>query len=443
MPNRGCARERGKPLESDPPRSRSLRIGTRKNVFRGETGAVLTIGAARAGAVWGVAAGGGGVLLQPLYAAGGRPVIYDNRDREEGALSVSEPADLSDQPTLIELAKRGNREAFERLAEPYRRELQLHCYRMLGGFNDAEDLVQETLLRAWRGLGGFEGRGSFRAWLYRIATNACLDVLAARGGTRRVLPDSLGPPSERMAGGAPGAEIPWLEPYPDAALEGIADTAPGPEARYEMREAVQLAFVGAIQYLPPRQRAVLLLRDVLGWSAAESARLLDASVASVNSALQRARGTLERRFPTGQPNAAAGTDDRQRALLERYVRAWESADLDGFVALLKEDAVYRMPPWREWYLGREAIRTFLGRAWKLHAGFRLVPTAANRQPAFALYSRRGGVLEWRAHSIQLPTLHAESIAALTLFINPQLFASFGLAVAVPTQHDVVPPARRP
>jgi len=355
---------------------------------------------------------------------------------------VSKPAGLPDQPMLVESAKRGDRDAFERLAEPYRREIQLHCYRMLGGFHDAEDLVQETLLRAWRGLGGFEGRSSFRAWLYRIATNACLDVLTTRAGTRRVLPDTLSPPSDKMAEGAPATEIPWLEPYPDTALEGIVDATPGPEARYEMREAVQLAFVGAIQHLPPRQRAVLLLRDVLGWSAAESARLLDASVASVNSALQRARATLEMRFPARPPSAAPVPDDRQRALLERYVRAWESADLDGFVALLKEDAVYSMPPWRQWYLGPGAIRTFVGSAWKLHAGFRLVPTGANRQPAFALYSRRrGGGLEWRAHSIQVLTLQAESIAALTLFVSPHHFATFGLPVAVP-QHSGMPPASR-
>ena len=364
-------------------------------------------------------------------------------DGERGGLSVSRPADLPDQPMLVESAKKGDREAFERLAEPYRRELQLHCYRMLGGFHDAEDLVQETLLRAWRGLAGFEGRSSFRAWLYRIATNACLDVLATRAGTRRVLPDTLGPPSDRMAEEAPGIEIPWLEPYPDTALQGIVDSTPGPEARYEMREAVQLAFVGAIQYLPPRQRAVLLLRDVLGWSAAESARLLEASVASVNSTLQRARATLEKRFPTGQRSTAPVPDDRQRTLLERYVLAWESTDLNGFVALLKEDAVYRMPPWRQWYLGREAIRTFVGWAWKLHAGFHLVPTAANRQPAFALYSRRRGGVDWRAHSIQVLTLHDESIAALTLFVSPHLFAAFGLPAVVPTHNCDAPPGFGP
>jgi RNA polymerase sigma-70 factor (ECF subfamily) len=300
---------------------------------------------------------------------------------------------------------------------------------MLGSFHEAEDLVQETFLRAWRRLDSFKGLGSFRAWLYRIATNACLDFLASRANDRRVLPETFGPPSDRMPDGGPATEVPWLEPYPDTALEDVADTAPGPDARYEVREAVQLAFVAAIQLLPPRQRAVLLLRDVLGWSAAESARLLDASVASVNSALQRARATLGKRFPTGQPSTGLPRGDQQLALLERYVRAWESGDLDAFVALLKEDAVYSMPPWPQWYLGREAIRTFVGWAWQSHAGFRLVPTAANRQPAFALYSRRRDGLEWQAHSIQLLTLQDESITALTLFVSPHLFATFGLPAA--------------
>ena len=188
--------------------------------------------------------------------------------------------DMPDPATHLSSAKGGDRDAFQRLAELYRRELQLHCYRMLGSFQDAEDLVQETLLRAWRGLGGFEGRSSFRTWLYRIATNACLNALAGRA--RRVLPELLGPPSDqppdRMLERGPATEIPWLQPYPDTALEGVADPAPGPEARYEMHEAVQLAFVAAIQHLPPRQRAVLLLHDVLGWSAAEASRLLNASV---------------------------------------------------------------------------------------------------------------------------------------------------------------------
>jgi len=194
---------------------------------------------------------------------------------------VNMPAtDMPDLATHLSSAKRGDRDAFQRLAELYRRELQLHCYRMLGSFQDAEDLVQETLLRAWRGLGGFEGRSSFRTWLYRIATNACLNALAGRA--RRVLPEEQGPPSDqapdRMLESGPATEIQWLQPYPDTALEGVADPALGPEARYEMHEAVQLAFVAAIQHLPPRQRAVLLVHDVLGWSAAEASRLLNASV---------------------------------------------------------------------------------------------------------------------------------------------------------------------
>src|SRR5215472_13615480 len=210
-----------------------------------------------------------------------------------------------------------DREAFQRLVEPYRRELHLHCYRMLGSLDDADDLVQETYLRAWRAFDRFEGRASLRTWLHRIATNACLNALTGRRArARRVLPDDLNPPANSMPDGEPATEVPWLEPYPDSALEGIADAAPGPDARYEMHEAVQLAFIAAIQYLPPRQRAVLLLREVVGISAAETGRLLDASVASVNSALQRAHATLEKRLPAGLPAVQALPDDRQRALLE-------------------------------------------------------------------------------------------------------------------------------
>jgi RNA polymerase sigma-70 factor (ECF subfamily) len=335
---------------------------------------------------------------------------------------------------------RGDRDAFERLVEPYRRELQLHCYRMLGSLQDAEDLVQETLLRAWRGRDRFEGRSSVRNWLYTIATNACLNALAQGRRARRVLPETLGAPADRTPAGAPATEIAWLEPYPDAALEGIPDAAPGPEVRYELQEAVQLAFVAAIQHLPPRQRAVLLLRDVLGWSASETAGLLDVTVASVNSALQRARATLEQRVPREPPRATPAPDDRQRALLERYLQTWEGADLDGFVALLREDAVLNMPPWRQWYRGREAIRALLAWAWP-SAGrpVRLVPIAANRQPAFALYRRGAAGRELQAHGIWLLTLQDEAIAALTGFLDPRLCAAFGLPAVLPA-HDTTPSA---
>ncbi len=374
---------------------------------------------------------------------------------KKGSPEVSDAAAILHQPALLEASTRGDREAFQRLAEPYRRELQLHCYRMLGSLQDAEDLVQETFLRAWRGLAGFKGDASFRSWLYRIATNVCLTALAKRASARRALPETQAPPaaSDQMPEGAPATEIAWLEPYPDAALEGIADDAPGPDARYELHEAVQLAFVAAIQLLPPRQRAVLLLRDVLGWSATETAGLLDTSVASANSALQRARATLGKRFPTGQPTSLSTSlpapDDQQRALLDRYVRTWEDADLDGLVALLREDAVLSMPPWPQWYRGRAAIRAFFG--WALGSAacgslrsprsYRLVLTAANRQPAFAVYCRVADEVaesagsEWRAHAIQLVTLQGDAIAALTTFRDPQLFAAFGFPATLSPRSD--------
>jgi RNA polymerase sigma-70 factor (ECF subfamily) len=227
--------------------------------------------------------------------------------------------------------------------------------------------------------------------------------------------------------------VAWLEPYPDSELEGIADDAPDPEARYAFREAVQLAFVAVIQQLPPRQRAVLLLCDVLGWPAAEAATLLGGSMASVNSALQRARETLARRHPGGQPPVALAPESAQQELLGRYVQAWEGLDLDGFVSLLKQDATYTMPPLPQWYAGREAIRTFFGWAWKLYGGFRLVPTAANLQPAFAAYSRTGGDTRWAAHSIHLLSLEQASISRLTLFAKPTgpgLFPAFGLPLTL-------------
>ncbi|MGZ3666855.1 MAG: sigma-70 family RNA polymerase sigma factor [Ktedonobacterales bacterium] len=353
---------------------------------------------------------------------------------------------------LLDLARKGDRDAFQRLAEPYRRELQLHCYRMLASLQDAEDLVQETFLRAWRGIDGFDGRASLRSWLYRIATNACLNALAKRASARRALPETQGPPTVKMPEGAPPTENVWLEPYPDALLEGIADTAPGPDAHYELHEAVQLAFIAAIQHLPPRQRAVLLLRDVLGWPAADTAGLLDTSVASANSALQRARATLEKQFPSGQPAALPEPDDEQRELLARYVRAWEDADIDGFVALLRDDATLSMPPWPNWYRGHEAIQAFLRWVWATDAcgssrtqhSNRLIPTAANRQPAFAAYRRDPQTSGWRAHAIHLPTFRGDTLAAITCFVvpvGPRLFAAFGLPDVLPPEDTALPVLR--
>jgi RNA polymerase sigma-70 factor (ECF subfamily) len=328
---------------------------------------------------------------------------------------------------------------FEGLAESFRRELKLHCYRMLGSLHEAEDAVQETYLRAWRNFDRFEfdsvdRRGSFRAWLYRIATNTCLNGLASRKQVQRLLPDQLGPATVQMPTGAPPADVEWLEPYPNSNLEGLADYTPNPEVRYTCREAVQLAFVAAIQQLPPRQRAAILLCDVLGWAAAEATALLGGSTASINSALQRARETLAKRYPEGRPPVPSGPDPAQQKLLGRYLHAWEGHDLAAFVAVLKEDATYTMPPWLQWYAGREAIRSFFAMAWKTCSGLRLVPTAANGQPAFAVYARANAEAPLTAHSIHVLVLEGDLISTLTLFVpptGPRLFQAFGLPLSIP------------
>ena len=323
----------------------------------------------------------------------------------------------------------GAGEAFERLAGPHRREMKLHCYRMMGSLHEAEDLVQETYLRAWRHFDSFQEGTSIRAWLYRIATNACLNALAGRKSAQRWLPDHHGPATSQIPDGKPADEVAWLDPYPDSELVGIADSAPSPEMRYAAAESVKLAFVAAIQHLPPRQRAAILLCDVLGWAAAEAAALIGGSTASINSALQRARETLAKRYPEGSANAPAAPDPAERELLDRYLKAWEGLDVDSFASLLREDATYTMPPLLQWYAGRPAIRTFFEWAWKLYDGFRVVPTKANRQPAFAVYSRGTPEAPWAAHSIHVLTVVDAKIAALTLFVKPEaprLFASFGL-----------------
>src|SRR4051794_16587628 len=300
-------------------------------------------------------------------------------------------------------------EAFERLVAPYRRELHAHCYRMLASVHDADDALQDALLRAWRGLKTFEGRGSPRAWLYRIATNASLDLIARR--PQRVLP------IERDGeAGEPLVESVWVEPYPD-----------DPDASYEQREAVELAFIAALQHLPGTQRAVLILREVLGFSAKEVADILDTSVASVNSAMQRARAAVEERTPerTQQETLRALGDDRVRALVERYVAAWERGDVDGVVAMLAEDAVFSMPPLTAWFRGREAIRAFLPRG-PLSIRRRFVPVRANGQLAFGTYRELDGRMV--ANAIHVIALRPDgAIEDATAFLFPQAFASFGLA----------------
>ncbi len=327
----------------------------------------------------------------------------------------------------LEAAKAGDREAFAQLAKPYRRELHVHCYRMLGSMMDAEDLVQETLLKAWKGLGTYQARASFRAWLYKIATNACLDELARR--PRRALPADLFPEAELSdAGRPPVVEPVWVEPFPDGWLSAVQSN---PEARYDQREAITLAFVVALQSLPPRQRAILILRDVLGWGTEEVGALLDASPSAVHSALYRARSALSRAYSQHDLSMlrADAQNADQRDLLDRYVSAWEAADIDGLILLLKEEATFGMPPLSAWYRGRSAIRAFI-------AGFildgeargrwRLVPTRASGRPAFGWYRREAGDDAYRAFALQVVTIDDNLVADVTTFGYPQLFSFFGL-----------------
>jgi RNA polymerase sigma-70 factor, ECF subfamily len=341
------------------------------------------------------------------------------------------PDEKPETPAMPSVAFSANDpDGFQRAVESHRKELLLHCYRFVGSMHDAEDMVQETFLRAWRGLSRFQGRSSVRSWLYRIATNVCLDALSRRSASRRVFPDDLGGPTRRMPKGPPSTEVPWIEPFPDMALEGVVDASPGPSIQYEQREAVRLAFISATQRLPARQRAVLLLRDVLGWSAGETAGTLKMTVASANSALQRARSTLETGLSREEISDAAGTDDAKNSIADRYAHAWESSDLRELVGLLAKDATMVMPPWRLWYQGRSRIRILFAWAWRVLSGggtYKMVATCANSQVAFGTYLKRPGEDKYHAHVFQVLTFQEGRIGRVTLFVGPEHFTKLGLA----------------
>ena len=334
---------------------------------------------------------------------------------------------------LLDAARRGDSHQFGELTEPYRRELQVHCYRILGSLQEAEDMVQETMLKAWKRLNTYEGRASFRAWLYKIATNTCLDHLDQQR-SRRLLPPSTRPASDPTSVLPPVGEATWLEPFPDEWLQDIA--AVNPEARYTDSESISLSFMTALQYLPARQRAILLLCDVLDFSSRETAEVLDLTVSSVNSALHRARKTLSQNYQNEEMERTPPplTDERSQWLLDRFLQAWETADVEGLVALLKADATLAMPPSPSWYQGREAIGTFISRtvfgdegmfSGEASGRWRLVPTRANGSPAYALYQREERQ-EYQAFGLHVLEYDGDGLAQIVTFINPSLPARFGL-----------------
>ena len=329
---------------------------------------------------------------------------------------------------LIARARAGDGEAFRELTEPHRRELQAHCYRMLGSLQDAEDALQDTLLAAWQGLGGFQGRASLRTWLYQIATNRCLD--ARRSASRRAAKEwdvpKVQPPEPTRLG-----EVVWLQPYPDALLEGAIDVPLGPEARYEQSEAISLAFVTALQVLPPRQRAVLILRDVLGFHAGEVAEMLDSTVESVTSALKRARASLQRRRTAEREPAPAPDSPAEQALVAEFVRAWESADLDALVALLTDDVFSSMPPMPFEYEGRDVVARLCASIFRAGRRFDLVPTRANGQPAFGAYLRAPGGIR-HGTGLYVLSLTGDRICAMTRF-DTSVLGWFGLPRSLPSR----------
>ena len=328
---------------------------------------------------------------------------------------------------LLAAACDGDSDAFRRLVEPHRTALHAHCYRMLGSLHDSEDALQEALLRAWRGLCRFDRRSALSSWLYRIATNVCLDALSRR--SKRVLPIDYGPAVEDGAetGAAPVAEFVWVEPYPDEAL-GLGAGYAAPAARYEQREAVELAFVAALQHLPPRQRAVLILREVLGLTAREVGEMLGASVASVNSLLQRARRSIDERLPeqSQQETMRSLGDERVRELVGQFVDAFERADVEAIVGLLADDATFAMPPYSDWRRGREAIAD----SWLMPSGpassLRYVPTSANGQVALGTYRLVPEEKRYVPVALDVLTLRDDRIADVTAFRTLELFDRFGL-----------------
>lgn len=338
-------------------------------------------------------------------------------------------------------ALRGNPREFSELAEPYRRELQVHCYRILGSLHDAEDMVQETMLRAWKRLDTYEGRASFRAWLYKIATNVCLDLLdKRRRQSKRLLPSSLFSPADpNNPIEPPTTEILWLEPLPD---EWLADSsAANPETRYSAHESISLAFLIALQILPPRQRAALILKDVLDWSANEIADLLDTTTSSVNSALHRARVTLAKNYQGQKPQSTVDDPDEQtRKTLEKYIHAWQTADVNGLVALLKKDATLSMPPSPSWYAGRESIAKFAASTVFANDGmfpgpaggrWKLLSVQANGQPGAAVYQRMEDG-EYHPFGVHVLTCDQDTISQIICFIDPALPTRFGLPLILKT-----------
>lgn len=320
------------------------------------------------------------------------------------------------------------RDAFDQLARERRNEIRLHCYRIMGSLSEAEDMTQEALARAWRARAELADQASARPWLYRIATNACLDALRRRKRERRLWGDPAPMPTGDMAElGTPDLDICWIEPMPDSVLSDVADDRPGPHARYEQAEAVRLAFLACVQILPARQRAIFLLFDVLGWSAADVAAAFAMTPQAANSLLQRARRTFTGAYRCEPQWAAASDADQQVAA--RYAAALEQRDLDGIVSLLRADATMHMPPWRAWLRGHSAIRLFMGQAWRRSGGFRTRLFRANGRSAVVTYACTPDDAMWRAHSLHVLELAEGAVASVIIFVGPltpALFSSAGL-----------------